>query len=93
VLGQPYAVPVGAFYLAWRSGAALHPIHTTRDPDRAGRYVAAIGEVVDVDRSAPMGAALEAGADFTADWLSLLLGRHPGDWHFWDGFAPGGLIR
>lgn len=90
VLGQPMGVPVGAFYLAWRSGAPLLTLHTVSD---GPGHVSVIGEEVPVVRDGALDDALEAGADFTAAWLTLLLSRHPGEWHFWDQFHPGGLLR
>lgn len=91
VLGQTVGVPVGGFYLAARSGAAVHPLYTVRDPQRPGRFVSVIGpEVVLPD--APLDDVLAFGADWTAGFLSDVLARHPGEWHFWDGFQPGGLI-
>lgn len=90
VLGQPMAVPVGAFYLAWRSGAPLLTLHTVAD---GPGHVSVIGQEVHVVRDGTLDEALEAGADFTAAWLTLLLARHPGEWHFWDQFHPGGLLR
>ena len=92
VLGQRMAVPVGGFYLAYRSGARLHTLYTVRDPTDPRRHLSTIGAEVPIDRAASVDATLEAGADFTAGWLSLLLSRHPGDWLFWDAFQPGGLL-
>lgn len=91
VLGHTVGVPVGGFYLAARSGAAVHSLHTVRDPRHRGRFVSIIGpEVVLPD--APLDDVLAFGADWTARFLSDVLARHPGEWHFWDGFEPGGLI-
>ncbi len=91
VLGHRIGVPVGGFYLAARSGAALHPLHTVRDPEHAGRWLSVIGPEVRLPE-APLDDVLEFGADWTAQYLSDVLARHPGEWHFWDGFQPGGLI-
>ena len=92
VLGQAMLLPVGPFYMAFRSGARLHTLHTVRDPLDPRRHLSVIGDEVQVRRDAPLRVALEAGADFTADWLSLVLGRYPGDWLFWDAFRPGVLL-
>jgi lauroyl/myristoyl acyltransferase len=92
VLGQPMQVPVGAFYLALRSGAALHTLWVHRDPATPGRHVVEIGPEVQVRREAPLEEVLEAGADFTAAWLSEVLARDPGEWIAWDQFRPGGLL-
>lgn len=91
VLGQRMGVPVGGFYLAARSGAALFPLYTVRDPIGTGRWVSVIGDEVPVS-SGTLDATLEAGADWTAAYLSRVLAEHPGEWHFWDGFVPGGLL-
>ena len=92
VLGHTMGVPVGGFYLAARSGAAVHALHTIRDPQRAGRWLSVIGPEVIFPRD-DLDQALEFGADWTADFLSRVLRLHPGEWHFWDGFQPGGLIE
>lgn len=92
VLGQPMLLPVGPFYMAYRSGARLHTLYTVRDPLDPRRHQSVIGDEVPLLRHLPLRAALEGGADFTAAWLSLLLERHPGDWLFWDAFRPGGLL-
>lgn len=92
VLGQTMGVPVGGFYLAWRARARLHPLHTVRDPERRGRWLSVIGPAAPVRHDLSLDDALEAGADWTAAYLSRVLAAHPGEWHFWDGFAPGGLL-
>jgi KDO2-lipid IV(A) lauroyltransferase len=92
VLGRPMQLPVGAFWLAYRSGARVHPLYTVRDGGDPRRHRSVIGPEVPVDRGGTLPAALEAGADFTAGWLSLLLARYPGDWLFWDAFRPGMLL-
>ncbi len=91
VLGHTMGVPVGGFYLAARSGAAIHPLHTIRDPEKPGRWLSVVGPEV-VVQGADLDATLEAGADWTAEYLSSVLRKNPGEWHFWDGFQPGGLI-
>ncbi|MSQ00590.1 MAG: hypothetical protein EXR71_01695 [Myxococcales bacterium] len=93
VLGQTMGVPVTPFWLAHRTGARIHTLYTARDPLDPRRHASFIGAEVPVDRSGALAAALEAGADFTAAWLSLILTRHPEAWLFWDEFQPGGLIR
>ncbi len=93
VLGQPMGVPVTAFWLARQSGARLHTLYTSRDPLDPRRHVSVIGAEVPVLRTGPVDDALDAGASFTADWLTLLLQRHPEAWLFWDEFRPGGLIE
>ncbi len=92
VLGQPMVVPVGAFYMALRSGARLHTLYTVRDPERPSRHLSVIGPEVPVVRELRLAEALERGADFTAAWLTDVLTRFPGDWLFWDAFRPGALV-
>lgn len=92
VLGQPMGVPVGGFYMARRTRARLHSLYTVRDPRQRGRYVSVIGPEAPIRQDGTLDDALEAGADWTAAFLSDVLARHPGEWHFWDGFKPGGLL-
>lgn len=92
VLGQQMIVPVGGFYLALRSGARVHTLHTVVDPTEPRRHLSTIGAEVPVERSGKVVDVLESAADFTAAWLSLVLSRHAGDWLFWDAFQPGGLL-
>lgn len=92
VCGQPMGVPVGGFYMAWRTRSRLHSLHTVRDPEKRGRHLSVIGPPAPVRTDLPLEEALEAGADWTAAYLTRVLSAHPGEWHFWDGFTPGGLI-
>ncbi len=92
VLGQRMRVPVGAFYLAWRSGVPVHTLYTVADPECPARHLSVIGGAVPVVRGGTLDEALESGADFTAEWLTLVLGRYPGEWHFWDQFQRGGIL-
>ena len=92
VLGQSMGVPVGGFYMALRAKVALHPLHTVRDPEQRGRYLSVIGPPAPLRTDLPLEQALEAGADWTAAYLERVLSAHPGEWHFWDGFAPGGIL-
>lgn len=89
VLGQRMRIPVGAIYLAWRSGARLHTLHTIRE---GRRFLSTIGPELPVRRGGSLDDALEAGADETARYLDSVLRAHPGSWHFWDDFQPGGLL-
>ena len=88
VLGQTMNVPVGAAFLAHKSGAALLPLHTYFAGDG---YVSRIGSALTIDRSSTR-AALESGADVIAAHLHAWLSAHPGDWHFWDEFEPGRFL-
>ncbi|MCP4806598.1 MAG: hypothetical protein GY913_29440 [Proteobacteria bacterium] len=89
VLGQTMMVPVGAVFLALKSGAQLLPLHTFFSRDG---YVSRIGNPLSIDRSLPTRQALEAGADLVAAHLHGWLSAHPGDWHFWDEFEPGRFL-
>lgn len=92
VCGQTMGVPVGGFYMAWRTRSRLHSLHTVRDPEKRGRYLSVVGPAAPVRFDQPLEDALEAGADWTAAYLTRVLTARPGEWHFWDGFIPGGLI-
>ena len=83
VLGQTMKVPVGAVFLAMKTGAALLPLHTFLG--QRG-YVSRIGP----ELSAP--ADLDEAADLVALHLERWLRCHPGDWHFWDEFEPGRFL-
>lgn len=92
VLGQAMILPVGGFYLGFRSGARVHPLYTVLDPLDPRRHLSVIGEEISFERSKRVADALESGADFMGEWLTMVLSRHPGDWLFWDAFEPGGLL-
>jgi lauroyl/myristoyl acyltransferase len=92
VLGQPMALPVGPVWLAWRSGAPLLTVACRRNRGGPAPFAAEIGPEVPVARGEPVGEALERGADEVAAFLSRALMAWPDEWHFWDGFEPGGLI-
>lgn len=92
VLGVPMPVPVGPVWLAARSGAALLTLVCHRNPERGPPYVAEIGPEVAIPRGARKAELLEAGADAVAAFVDRALRRWPGDWLFWDGFEPGGLL-
>ncbi len=87
VLGQRMRVPVGGFWLAARAGARVHTLHVVPD---GLRHRAIVGDRVDLP--ADPDAAMEAGADATAAFLSRVLAAHPEEWHFWDAFEPGRLL-
>lgn len=92
LLSQPWPMPVGPVWLAWRSGAPLLTVVTHRG-DRGGPpWVAEIGEEVVFPRDHGREAALEAGVDALARHLEDWLRRWPGDWLFWDAFHPGALL-
>jgi len=93
VLGQDYGIPIGPIWMAWRSGAPLLSIRCVRDRNRGGPpFRAIIGPEIPIERDLSRKAALAHGADQIAAWLEGILRDHPGDWLFWDGFRPGGLL-
>jgi len=83
VLGQRMALPVGPVWLALQSGAALLGLTTFRDGAVERSRIEAL----------PRPADLEEGADLVAGCLDRWLREHPGQWHLWDEFEPGGLLR
>ena len=91
VLGQPMRLPVGAWYLAARGEARLHPMYCVVDPEDKSRYLARILPAEEVG-GGRIGEVLERGGDRTAEILGEILGRYPGDWLFWDAFRPGDLL-
>lgn len=92
VLGQRMGIPVGPVWMALRSGAELLTLRCHRNPSAGAAFIAEVGEELALDRSAPLRAALEAGAQRLARYVDESLTRWPGDWLFWDGFTPGGLL-
>lgn len=88
VLGHPMGVPVGGIWLAARAGARVHPLHVVPD---GLRHRAIVGDRIELPSDPD--AALEVGADATAAFLTRVLSEHPAEWHFWDAFEPGGLLR
>lgn len=91
VLGHTMPVPVSPAWLAYMSGAPLLTVHCYRSP-HGPLFTAVIGPPLPLRRDAGRDAALEDGAAHTAAFLDRVLRAHPGDWLFWDGFAPGGLL-
>lgn len=93
VLGQAMGVPVGPVWLAFTSGAPLLTLVVHRSDQPGPPYVAEIGPEVPLPRGRGKEAALDAGADEIARFLDGALRAWPGDWLFWDGFRPGGLLE
>ena len=92
VLGQSFPIPVGPIWLAYMSGAPLMTVHCTRNRGPGGMFTAHISPPLPLRRDGGRGVALEHGADLTAEYLDRVLRENPGDWLFWDGFEPGGLL-
>lgn len=93
VLGQRYPVPVGPVWLALTSGAPLLTLATHRNHEPGPPYVVEIGEALDFPRDQGKEQALAVGGAQTARFLDRALRAWPGDWLFWDGFEPGGLLE
>lgn len=93
VLGLRYRVPVGAVYLALRSGAPLLPLVTFRNPGPGPDYVSELRPPLALERERPLEEALALGADRVAWQLDRWLRDHPGDWHFWDELREGAFLE
>lgn len=103
VLGQPMGMPLGPVWMAWRSGAPLLTVRTfrnrgaggPRDDGGEGRamFVAEIGPELVFDRKGGKEQVFASGTAALAGYLSESLAAHPGDWHFWDSYEPGLLLR
>ncbi len=93
VCGKPMNLPLGPLYLALRGHAALLTLYTVHRPGKTGpRHVTRIGPELELERGPSLREAMELGAGHVADFLTRVLTRHPGDWHFWDHFEPGRFI-
>jgi KDO2-lipid IV(A) lauroyltransferase len=90
VLGHSMPLPMGPAWLAARTGAALIPMCCARNPGDGPLYLAEVGEEIPVPGADMAAAEVATGA--LAHWLDGVLRAHPGDWLFWDGFRPGGLL-
>jgi lauroyl/myristoyl acyltransferase len=90
VLGQQLPLPLGPAWLAARSGAVLVPVCCHRNPGDGPLYVAEVGEEIPVGGT--NAAFLAEAVERMGAWLDAMLRAHPGDWLFWDGFRPGGLL-
>ncbi len=93
VLGQRMPLPVGPVWLAWKSGAPLLTVHTRRATTEGPPWVAEIGPELVFPRDQGRERALELGVAALARYLDDTLRAWPGDWLFWDGFHPGGLLE
>ena len=92
VLGQPFPLPVGPIWMAHMSRAPLLTVHCTRNRGSGAMFIAEIGPELPLLREGRREDVLEQGADLIAAYLDQTLREHPGDWLFWDGFEPGGLL-
>ena len=90
VLGQQLPLPVGPAWLAAKSGAVLMPVCCHRNPGDGPLYLAEVGQEIPITGTAAP--ALTAAVQALGAWLDMVLRAHPGDWLFWDGFRPGGLL-
>lgn len=89
VLGQPMKLPVGALYLALRSGAPILMLHTFRSLSAGPVCVTRISGELRFPRDSSLAQGIDAGLDQVARSLDRVLRYHPGDWHFWDQYEPG----
>ncbi len=89
VAGLKMRVPVGAAFLASRSGAALLPLVTVRNGKEPG-FRSFIGPPIDLPKDKDR--AVEVGTDALAAFLGECLQKYPGEWHFWDHLVPGELL-
>ena len=76
VLGQRMPLPIGGVKLARMSGAQILTLTCARRRESVPLFEARL-EPFDGD---------------VAAFLTRALTEHPGDWHFWDRFEPGGLL-
>jgi lauroyl/myristoyl acyltransferase len=76
VLGQSMPIPIGGVKLARMTGARMLTLTCARRRDAVPLFAARL-EPFDGD---------------VAGFLTRALTEHPGDWHFWDRFEPGGLL-
>jgi len=93
VCGQKMYMPVGAAWLALQSGAALIPLHTHYVGNATAPYRTVIHAEIELERDVKTRDALEDAAQKLSLTLERLLLQHPGDWHFWDEFAPGRFLE
>jgi len=92
VLGHSMGIPMGPIWLAVRGHARLHTVHCYRNTGAGALYTAEIGPEILLNREEELQTVLEEGTREIAQWLDRVLRAHPGDWLFWDGFAPGALL-
>jgi len=92
MLGQQVLFPVGALYLAHRSGAPLLPM-VTLPSDGCERYKTVIGHEFVLEQCDDLREMLRKDAQRLALELDSLLTRHPGSWHLWPEFEPGRMIE
>ncbi len=92
ILGQSMPIPLGPVWMALHGNARLHPLHCYRSCKGDSMYTAVIGPQIRMNRSGHHDQAIHEGIDQLATWLDKVLREHPGDWLFWDGFAPGALL-
>lgn len=90
VLGHDFPLPMGPAWMALQTGAALIPMCCVRNPGDGPLYLAVVGDEIAMEGTGR--AAVEAGTVSLGRWLDGVLRAYPGDWLFWDGFRPGGLL-
>ena len=85
-------IPLGPVWLALHGNARLHPLHCYRSRTGSSLYTAVVGSEIPLKRDHAVERVLLDGTGQLAAWLDSVLRDHPGDWLFWDGFAPGALL-
>lgn len=92
LLGHPVHFPVGALYLALRSGAPFLPLVTL--PERDGTvYRTIIGPRLQLEDKGDLRQTLSFNAQKLAAMLEEHIRQAPGFWHLWPEFEPGRLLR
>ena len=92
LFGQPFPLPLGHLWFAWKAKVPLFPMYCTRDPQKRALYLARVGEPLDLS-GYRKSEAFDHGIRWTEQFLNQSLSTHPESWLFWDGFCKGGLIR
>lgn len=89
--GKDVLFPVGAIYLALKSGAPLLPIITL--PDRGfAAYKTVISPELVLEERGDTRSTLRHNAQRLASMLEVDLRDHPGAWLLWPEFEPGRMI-
>lgn len=91
LLGHRVNFPVGALYLALRSGAPFLPIVTL--PEKDGTvYRTIIGPRLTLEQRGDLRQTLVHNAQALAELLDHHVRSAPGCWHLWPEFEPGRLL-
>lgn len=91
LLGHPVQFPVGALYLALRSGAPLLPIITLPEGDGMA-WKTRISPALDLQWSGGLRDTLHLHAQTLAQILESYIKDWPAHWQLWPEFEPGRLL-